>query len=94
MKKERSAFFQNQASAYYYPNNMMPNYPMGSTSNSSYYEGPMMPNMPNDSYNNEIETRLAKIERQINRLDTRLTKLESDTPISNIKDYDNNMYML
>lgn len=97
MKKERSAFFQNSASSYYYPNNMMmPNVPMTTQSNSEYYEGPVMGMMPNmdNNYNNEIETKLAKIERQINRLDSRVTKLESETLTNKDLDINSNMYML
>ncbi len=97
MKKERSAFFQNSASSYYYPNNMMmPNVPMTTQSNSEYYSGPVMGMAPNidNSYNNEIETKLAKIERQINRLDSRVTKLESETLTNKDLDINSNMYML
>ena len=97
MKKERSAFFQNSASSYYYPNNMMmPNVPMTTQSNSEYYSGPVMEMAPNidNSYNNEIETKLAKIERQINRLDSRVTKLESETLTNKDLDINSNMYML
>ena len=93
MKKERSAFFQNHQSSYFYPNNMNMGVPMGMEANNSYYEGPM-PLMQDNSYNNEIETRLAKIERQINRLDTRLTKLESEKSIKEDFSASNNMYML
>lgn len=92
MKKERSAFFQNHQSSYFYPNNMNMGVPMGMEANNSYYEGPMMQGIDN-SYNNELETRILKIERQINRLDSRITKLESEKSIK--EDYStNNMYML
>ena len=92
MKKERSAFFQNHQSSYFNPNNMNMGVPMGMEANNSYYEGPMMGAIDN-SYNNELETRILKIERQINRLDSRITKLESEKPIKD--DYSaNNMYML
>ena len=93
MKKERSAFFQNHQSSYFYPNNMNIGVPMGMEANNSYYEGPMM-NMPDNSYDNELETRLLKLERQINRLDSRLTKLESEKSIKEDFSSSNNMYML
>ena len=108
MKKDRNAFFQNQsASSYFYPSTGMPMnpnmgfYPMATESSSNFYQGPVIQPvnmMNNDNYSSEIESRLAKIERQINRLDTRLTKLESESA-SNINsgniDYtSNNMYMI
>ncbi len=99
MKKDRNAFFQNQsASSYFYPTNMMPNagmYPNMTESNSSFYSGPVM--MPGqDNYSSEIESRLAKIERSIARLDTRLTKLESEIISSSGSDNisANNMYVI
>ena len=82
MRKERNAFFQNQnASSYFIPTN---NYPQMTNSSSSFYQGPAF------DYQNEMESRIAKIERQINRIDNRLTKLESESNI----DYNNNMYIL
>ena len=57
------------------------------TATNSFYTGPnpnmmMNPqnNMPVNNYvpnNNELESRLAKMERQIRRLETRVNKLES-----------------
>ena len=79
------------------------NYPMATESASSFYQGPaVMPNQNmtmsgmNNDYNNELETRLAKIERQINRLDTRLSKLESEmsTNLGTNEYTTNNMYMV
>ena len=45
---------------------------------------------------NNIENRLAKMERQINRLEHRISKLEANTNNTYIDDVDNtgNMYML
>lgn len=108
MKKERNAFFQNNSSSsYFYPtaNMGMPygNYPMATESSSAFYQGPAMMPMQNgmqgmnNDYNSELETRLAKIERQINRLDTRISKLESEmsTNLGNTNEYTtNNMYMV
>ena len=102
MKKDRNAFFQNNSSSsYFYPtNNMMGTYPMATESNSNFYQGPaIMPmqtsyNQGND-YMSELESRLAKIERQINRLDTRVSRLESESNLSNGNEYTtNNMYMV
>lgn len=108
MKKERNAFFQNQsASSYFYPTGTMPmgmptnmSYPMATESNSNFYQGPVLMPVANQTsdYNSEIESRLAKIERQINRLDTRLSKVESEltsNPLGNTNEYTaNNMYMV
>lgn len=107
MKKERNAFFQNNSSSsYFYPTGQMPmyggTYPMATESNSNFYQGPIMSGMPmaqkemND-YNSELESRLAKIERQLNRLDTRISKLESEQAgnFGNGNEYTaNNMYMV
>ena len=103
MKKDRNAFFQNNSSSsYFYPTNtMMGPYPMATESNSNFYQGPVIPmqggyNQGND-YMSELESRLAKIERQINRLDTRVTRLESESPsnLPNGNEYTtNNMYMV
>ena len=108
MKKDRNAFFQNQsASSYFYLTNPVPTnpmmgaYPMATESSSNFYQGPIMTPMygqqNQDNYSNELESRLAKIERQINRLDTRVSKLESEqlTTGGPTNDYTaNNMYMV
>lgn len=106
MKKDRNAFFQNQsASSYFYPTNMgvnVPNqmysgYPMATESSSNFYQGPIIaPMQAVDNYSSsEIESRFAKIERQLNRLDTRVTKLESEISTNMGTDYTtNNMYMI
>lgn len=99
MKKTRNSFF-SESSMYaqgYNPNmNMMGNMPMQAQSAyNSYYAGPVPMNQGEYSPT-DIENRLAKIERQINRLDHRLSKLES-TSNTIIDDYDTNttnMYML
>lgn len=105
MKKDRNAFFQNQsASSYFYPTSTMPNqmmgsYPMATESSSNFYQGPIMTPVATqmvDTYSSELESRLAKIERQINRLDTRVSKLESELSTNIGTDYTttNNMYMV
>ena len=65
-----------------------------------FYQGPM----PQGNYNTmdasmDIESRLAKIERQLNRMDYRVTKLENSSNILSSDDFDKtnnttNMYML
>lgn len=95
----------------YFPNQNMnmqlANAPFQSAQASqSFYSGPnpMQQQMPiyntgqNYDYTgyNEIESRLAKIERQINRLESRVSKLESQTLYST-NDYNNGndtMYMV
>lgn len=74
MKRNRNTFFtnysaQNQAYIPDMPNNFGP-YTQGSQSQSFY-------NGPDIGMNNEIDNRLSKIERQVNRLDARLSKLEN-----------------
>ena len=100
MKKDRNSFFNEQSYSYgYMPNNMMmPQQMMPSQSSSfqqSFYSGPGYPQMGNTSIDNsDIEARLSKIERSINRLDSRLTKLEN-TSVSDITNENTtNMYMV
>lgn len=111
MKKDRQSFFNESAfqqSGYNAPmpnyNMGMPtNYPMnsgyGSQSSQSFYTGPMMNGMTTNTsstdYMSDIESRLTKIERQINRLDARISKLESKGVLTT-ENYDSttNMYML
>lgn len=93
MRKNRNSFFTESNMSYqgYTPNMMDPNMPyQAGTSYNSYYAGPNMA-----SNGNEMENRLAKIERQIGRLEHRISKLES-TNNTYIDDIDNNgnMYML
>ena len=109
MKKDRNAFFQNQSSSsYFYPTaapmqqapmNMNMGYPMATESSSNFYQGPVLtpsyPTTNQDSYSSELESRLAKIERSINRLDTRISKLESElTTNIGTNDYVTNNYMV
>ena len=108
MKKDRNAFFNeanfSQSSYMGAPNMPMGNMPMstpnfsGAQASQSFYSGPIPmnynQNMGND-YMSDTESRLAKIERQINRLDARISKLESKGLITT-ENFDNttNMYML
>ena len=100
MKKDRNSFFQEYGMNGY--NNMMPNMMMPNqafSANSSFYSGPGMnynPNMNNNMYS-DIDSRLSKIERQLNRLETRISHLEGDNPNTNINidEYNSNpMYMV
>ena len=74
--------------------------------NQGFYAGPMNNNMPNNyntqmpsntNYNDysDLESRLSKIERNINRLDARISKLENTNfyPTEEI-DTTNNIYMV
>lgn len=104
MKKTRNSFFAESSYQAYNPNmNMqMPGGAPYQTASNYFYQGPVptnaMPNNYNTSINNnDIESRLAKIERQINRIDYRLTKLENANNIITSDDFDtnnSNMYML
>lgn len=111
MKKDRNTFFQESQmfnqSQIPNPNTFMNNGPftMETYANQSFYAGPqnqvpMNYNTPsnqfaNNNYNNDTEARLSKIERQLNRLDARLNKLENTTFYSN-EDIEttNNIYMV
>jgi hypothetical protein len=72
---------------------MMPNTTQYSMSQSGFYMGGPQPGYTNE----DINSRLAKIERQINRLDRRVTNLEQNTTSFSKDDSDttiNNMYMV
>lgn len=93
MKKDRNAFFQEYGMNAYngnMPNMMMPN--QAFSANSSFYSGPMNNNMYSD-----IDSRLSKIERQLVRLENRISRLEGDNQTNiNIDEYNssNPMYMV
>lgn len=87
MKRTRNSYFQENGM------NVGQPMPYQATSFNSFYAGGM-PNFNQTS--DDLESRLAKMERQINRLDHRLSKLEAN-PNAIIDDYDTNttnMYML
>jgi len=103
MLRARNTFFSesNMNSLNYvnpsnYPNMSMPNVQAQSASNS-YYQGPAMNYQ--DAYNyqnsnlNDYDNRLAKIERSINRLDARVTKLENKAQVTT-EDINNTLYMV
>lgn len=84
MKKNRNAFFNDVNPMF--QNQMMLNYP-----------NMQMPNqmMPANFNMQDIEERLAKIERQITRLDKRISKIESSTiSTDDFETNSSNMYML
>ena len=88
MRKDRNSFFAESSANYQNYNGMIPPQYQMAANNSMMYSS----NMP---FNNDVNERLAKIERQINRLDHRLSKLESNTITnSDIESNSNNMYML
>lgn len=83
------------------PMNMMGGMPQMNAASNSFYASnnmPMptpLPNYPNmaNSTLTELESRIAKIERNINRLDARLSKLEGNS-FQTPYDSDGNMYMV
>ena len=87
MLRNRNSFFQESSYAQQYNVPVMTPY-YSSGSQQSYF-GPY-PNMQNNF--EDYESRLSRIERQINRLDARISKLEN----KQIESIDNttNMYML
>ena len=108
MKKDRNSFFNESGFQQSYgtsmpnfamPNNYTMNTGFGQQSTQSFYAGPMGNTMQSTSINNDymsdLESRLSKIERQINRLDARMSKLESKGVLTT-ENYDSttNMYML
>lgn len=102
MKKTRNSFFSESNFQSYNPNMNMNPAPYQASSNY-FYQGPVpnnynTMNMPNTNMGtSDLESRFAKIERQLNRIDYRLTKLENATNIISSEDFDtnnSNMYML
>ena len=88
MRKDRNSFFQESSSSYQNYNGMIPPQYQMASNNAMMYSG----NIP---LNNDINERLAKIERQISRLDHRISRLESSNINSNdLESTTNNMYML
>ena len=83
------------------PNNMPMGFPqmMGNGMPTQSYTG-MPTQMPANTYANsqfnDINERVSRLERQVKRLDQRLTRLE--TPYANTNNFtqepDNNMYMM
>lgn len=104
MKKTRNSFFAESSYQSYNPNimnqapnpNVMNQAPYQTASNY-FYQGPMPNNYNTNIMNNDIESRLAKIERQINRMDYRISKLENSNTTFTSEDFETtntNMYML
>ena len=96
MKKNRNSFFTEtniQSGMMPYLNQQPMQYQQA---NSYLYQGPTNPYNYN-TQNNDLESRLAKIERQINRLEHRISALENNTNILSSEDYESintNMYMV
>ena len=94
MRKNRNSFFTESNT---FTQGVMPIPPtmpyQAGTSYNSYYTGP---NMGIVNTQGDIETRVAKMERQINRLEHRISKLEGTTNNTYVENFDttDNMYML
>ena len=100
MKKTRNSFFAESSYQAYNPN-INPNFNQNpapyQASSNYFYQGPIPNNYNTFGTNNDIESRLAKLERQINRLEYRISKLENGSNIISSDDFDtnkSNMYML
>ena len=86
MKKSRNSFFSESNFQAYNP-----------TASNYFYQGPMPNNYNTMPSGSDIESRLAKIERQINRIEYRLKNIENSNNIITSEDFENNttnMYML
>ena len=99
MKKERNAFFSNYTAqnTSYIPN-IPPNMPIPNNMQQQpyyNYESNYYGNSEISGYN-EIDNRLNKLERVVNRLDSRVTKLENSSLTNQQPTTNNysNMYML
>lgn len=97
MKKDRNTFFNeaNFSQSSFVPNMPTMPYANSTQASQSFYAGPT-PNFNQgnvNDYASDLESRLSKIERQINRMDARISKLESKDFTSDTT-LNNNMYML
>lgn len=108
MKKDRNTFFSGaeMSNVSYFPNmqpTMQPNMMyannqmapiQASQASQSFYSGPGYPAM--NDVNSDIENRIARLERQINRLDNRVTKLEGNHNVitDDSSNYSSSMYMV
>lgn len=98
MKKTRNTFFSESNFQSYNPN--MVGMPYQASSN--YYYGGDLPqnnyNINNQGIGSDLEARISKIERQINRIDYRLQKLENNSNVFTKEDLNTtnntNMYMI
>ena len=106
MLRSRDSFFaqssMNQQS--YFPNpgyHQLSQYQTGpyqsSGANNYFYSGPTPNPTPNynqsNTYTEDFNNRLAKIERSLNRLDARITKLENSANMIS-QDVSSSMYMV
>lgn len=88
MKKERDSFFSQYGVQSY--NNAMPYmYPNPNMNNINY----------NMDYSNDLDARISKIEREIQRLDTRISNIENklltkEPTTSTDYNFANSMYMV
>ena len=104
MRKDRNTFFQGSSMTQSYipdmppqmnyqgPNYGMPGPYQSSESHQSFYAGAAPANFNNNNNYTDLENRISKLEREINRLNNRLLKLESSNNITT--EYNTNMYMV
>ena len=106
MKKDRNAFFESsQMSSSFTPTpnmmqmpkpNMMPY--QAAQNSSSFYAGPDIPmnTYPGNMTNNDYDNKISRLERQIQKLDSRITKLENSAFNESSDDINinSNMYMI
>ena len=88
--KNRNMFYQNTNTSYNNPGVFIP--PSGFNMNTEYQAyGPNIinPYQTENNYNNELEERIQKLERQLKNIDSRIQKLESETITQ-----EENFYML
>lgn len=99
---ERDMYYNSYGYGGFTPLNNMPNQmpPMMNPQMPNQQFSGMSPQMPNNTYQtsqfNDMTERIGRLERQVKRLDQRLTRLE--TPYANTNNFnqepDNNMYMM
>lgn len=102
MLRARNTFFQeSNMNSVNYVNPNGPYQSMGvpsiqsQSASNSYYQGPAYqePYYQNNSNLSDYDNRLAKLERSINRLDARVTKLENKAQVTT-EDINSTLYMV
>ena len=105
MKKDRNAFFESSQYSSSFTPSMMPNMNMpqmmpyqAASNSSSFYAGPNMPmnTYPSTQNSNDYDAKIARLERQMQKLEARISKLENTSLSTNNDDVNinSNMYMI
>ena len=105
MKKDRNAFFESSQYSSSFTPSMMPNMNMqqmmpyqAASNSSSFYAGSDMPmnTYPANMNSNDYDAKISRLERQMQKLEARISKLENSYLSTSNDDVNvtSNMYMI